>query len=397
MPRTAHDILPATLTFLVEEHRVCEAEALVHLMAQGNGHATWNPVVADAWRVHLRDHIGDFGPHPLFPLLYVRNSQIPRAIRAFEAEADTLAPDRALELFLEMLRLYALKRRVPLSAYATKIKRDRVGLITQERFAAHRTQLFDAGIAFLRAHSMPRTLVERLTDTPWIVYPIIREFLTATRDSLQSTSELPAWWNAIDARLATYSEERADIESVLTSLDAVDLPDAEREALRGRLLKRVARLLDLEQREAERKAKEDAYFASIHDEWLSVLTQLPILERSPKAWAEYQDFRDRYTPIAVGTAEEILPRLPREATYTVWEVGAILPFVEAKSIRLRTLKTKIRRVNPDEVLTWACPGLEHYGVEEGIRRPIVTHYLILRLKDAAYAVFNLTPPENAAS
>jgi|GEM_PF-4466936 len=397
MTRTAQTLLPATLTFLIEEHRVCEAEALVHLMAQGNGHATWNPAVAQAWRLHLREHIGDFGSHPLFPLLYVRNSQIPRAIRAFTLESGSLAADDAMELYLEMLRLYALKRRVPLSAYATKIKRDRVGLITQERFAAHRTQLFDAGITFLRTHDLARPLVERAIDAPWIVYPIVREFLSAAKSALHADHTLPAWWSVIDVRVAAYTEDRGELEAVLPLLDTIDLPASDVDALRGRLQKRLVRLIDLEQREAERQSREDAYFASIYEEWLAQLTQMPILERSPRAWAEYQDFRDRYTPIAVGSAEEILPRLPREATYTIWEVGTILPFVEAKSIRLRQLKTKIRRVNPDEVLNWACPGLEHYGVEEGIRRPIVTHYLILRLKDAAYAVFNLTPPENAAS
>lgn len=394
MPRTATTLLPATLTFLVEEQRVCEAEALVELMAQGNGHAVWNPALEAAWRSQLQAQVADFGQYPLFPLLYVRNSQIPRAIRAFEAACEHLhqTPLDCMSLLLEMLRQFALKRRVPLSAYATKLKRDRVALITAERFAVHRDLLFAAGNRWLADHGWPQAAVELAVSPEWIVYPIIRDWLNSAREVLRASGSLPAWWSAIEVRLAVYSDSRSEIEAALSQLADADLPDSERDSLGSRLERRLRRLIELEAKEADRRARDAEYLDSVRADWMIALEGLPVLERTPKAWQEYQDFRDRYTPIAVGAADTILPLLPREPAFTVWDVVPILPFTPVKNLKLRPLKTRIRRVNPEDTLTWACPGLEHYQMEEGISQPQVTHYVVLRLKEDAWALFNLAPP-----
>lgn len=398
MPRTATHLLPATLTFLIEEQRVCEAEALVRLLSEGNGSAPWTGTADAAWREHLRAHVHDCGPHPVFPLLYVRNTQIPRAVRAFETEWRDrgLSGRAAIELLLEMLRVFALKRKVPLAQFTLKLKRDRVHLITAERFATGRKQLIQAGLVCLQAHGYDPALAAIAAEPQWIVYPIVRDFLAALRDHLAAQGELPQWWLALELKLAMYGEDAAALAALITRIPEAGLSPSEQETVRQRLERRLVRLEELQRKEAERAAKEAAYIDSIRSEWLERLEALPILERAPHAWEEYQDFRDTHSPIAVGTAAELLPQLPRQSTYTVWEVGAILDFVPVKTIRLRPLKTKVRRVNPEDQLSWACQALEHYMVEDGLRKPVVVHYVILRLREDAYALFSLAPPTDPA-
>lgn len=393
MARTPTTLIPQTLTFLIEEFRVCEAEALVHLLAQGNGHAVWNPRLAAEWRQHLAGSGIDLGEHPIFPLLYVRNTQLPRAARSFRTYAadDTVAPSQRFIAFLEMLRLLWIKRQVPLAKYKGKLKRDRVNLITSERYQLGRDRLFAEGLTFLTSQGHPGALYSIAQAPEWIVYPVVREFLAAAGQQLAESGATPPWWLQVKLKCGLYSEDLTQLRALAERVDQAGFASDEAATLGRRYARQISRLRDLAEREAARAIKEAAYLDSIRGQWLDDLARLPSLERSKSQWEEYQDLRDHFIPKAIGTAEEILPLLPREATYTVWEVGAILPFVPQKQIRRRQLKGKVLKVNPDETVNYVVPCLEHYNVEEGLRRPDVTHYVIVRMKESAYALFDVAP------
>ncbi|HYE79289.1 MAG TPA: hypothetical protein VEI97_14995, partial [bacterium] len=265
MTRTPTTVLPQTLTFLVEESRVCEAEALVRLLAQGNGHAVWNRGLAEEWRAHLAASGVNLGDYPLFPLLYVRNNQLPRAARSFRdyaTAADAPAEDR-FRTFLEMLRLLWNKRQVPLEKYKGKLKRDRTNLITTERALLGRDRLFDEGWALLEGVGHPQGLYAIALSPEWVVYPVVRQFLDSARDRLELQGTLPPWWVQADIKTAVYGEDLAQLETLAPQIAGAGFNPDETRSLERRYFRQIARLKELAVREAERAQREAAYLASI--------------------------------------------------------------------------------------------------------------------------------------